>query len=163
MDGVTILPPDADPIATLRTMAAFGMDEGRGIAEIISDHAFQVDPASGIVIRDRVIGLAILCKNPEKMPIPIFDTATRAIEVTMLADWLKARGYEARACRWNRKGHPDGGVVAWELVTGPAEVPKMPPDWPEAGQSTARGLAGSIPMRPMPMMEQLLQKIPRRK
>jgi hypothetical protein len=120
----TILPPEADPIKTLRAMAAFGMDEGRGLAEIIDPSRWK----SGIPL---LIGLAILCKNPEKTPLPIFDPATRAVDVTMLADWLRARGYEASACRWNRKGFTvkgftEAGGIAWELVTGPAEVPPLP-------------------------------------
>jgi len=128
---ITILPPEADPIKTLRTMAAFGMDEGRGIAEIK-----RGDITFTGVNAQPVIGLAILCKTPEKTPIPIYDVATRGVEVTMLADWLKARGFEASACRWNRNriiGPPNSAAhrPAWELVTGPADVPAMPPEFPQ--------------------------------
>jgi hypothetical protein len=144
MTATTILPPEADPIATLRTMAAFGMDEGRGIAEILRDARTITE---GALI---VIGLAILCKSPEKTPIPIFDPATRAVEVTMLADWLKARGYEPSACRWNRKGTAAGNLIrppdiAWELVTGRAEVPSLPPEFsPNVAVFSTRAASGDL-------------------
>lgn len=136
-EAPTVLPPEADPIATLRTMAAF-VAEGRGIAEIICGN--DVPPPG---TPRRSLGFACLGKAPERAPIPIFDVTTRTVVVMLLSEWLQARGYEAAACRWQRHSGmfiPEGGVD-WLLLTGPAQVPGLPSDeWP-APLTVAQGRA----------------------
>lgn len=115
-DPVT-LAPGADPIPVLRAMAKFLPGEDRGLAEI----------RSGITI-----GLAALIGHPEKAPLPLFDASTRVVAVLDLATWLRDRGFEASACRWERRSMEVPSVLdpalKWILTTGPSRVPPLPPE-----------------------------------
>lgn len=114
----TTLPADQNPIDTLLTMARFLADEGkRGIAEIRGGHG-------------EVIGYALLTGHPEADSLPVFDAATRVIEWGPLRDWLKARGYEASGCRWNRAGAgyaPEKNrKITFTLTTPRDAIPPLP-------------------------------------
>ena len=109
-------------------MQKFLPGEDRGLCEI-------VEPAEAINGAPKVLGIIALIGHPEKTAMPIFDTRTREVACVELSAWLKARGFEASACRWERptadyvpiaKGRPRG----WRLVTGKPEVPPMPPEFP---------------------------------
>lgn len=122
------VPEGDDPWAVLRTMGKFMPGTERGECEIIAgcgpDH-----PPSKVKI-----GLTILVGHPERVVQPVFDCRTRVVEVVGLAEWLKARGYEASACQWNR---PNGMLPTlenrrWQLITGKAELPPLPNPAPTA-------------------------------
>lgn len=115
-DPVTVA-PDADPLAVLRTMAKFLPGQERGIAEIRDG--------------DKLIGIAALQGHPERLPMPVYDAATREVACVELTAWLKARGHEASACKWERRNPMNmptqDPAVRWILRTGEAAVPQMPP------------------------------------
>lgn len=120
-----ILPPGDDPIPVLLSMQKFLPGEDRGLCEIV------VGCDSDQLPSQIVLGITALIGHPEKTAMPIFDSVTREIACVELGTWLKARGFEASACRWERPGF--GGDIGiantkWRLVTGRAEVPPMPPD-----------------------------------
>lgn len=125
MSEPTILAPDEDPMAALLAAAQF-VSDGRGLAEIVvPDTPPGVHHSSAWV--HKIIGLMVLCKQPEDTPVPVYDVATRALQTCLASDWLRERGYEASACRWVRKTEPYDVTpgVAWQLQTGRPVLPAL--------------------------------------
>lgn len=141
-DPVTVAPA-ADPLAVLRTMAKFLSGQERGIAEIRDG--------------DKLIGIAALQGHPERLPMPVYDAVTRAVACVELATWLKARGHEASACKWEQRNPMNmpmqDPAVRWILRTGEAAVPQMP-NFP-APLSHAEGRAILDKRYPMPNTNRL--------
>lgn len=122
-----VLPPDANPIDTLLTMARFLPDQGkRGIGEIRGP-------------KGDCIGYALLTGHPERDSLPIFDAATRTLEWGLLTDWVTARGSEAASCRWQRRNGVLGPPhITFSLHLGEQRFPGLPPVTPD----TTRALPG---------------------